>query len=461
MSYNIPSNISNWKFGRNYEKTRTINENVDKSLPYEVVINSDPARAYLMNTNTFAVQALVISHVIGHVVFFTENRYFQRCRRDIIEYMANARDRVNEYERKYGINIVERTVDAGHALQLHSNPFDEETEQEKRKRIYELEKRTSKPRVTQYGDIGTLSIEEPKESIEISDELYNTLLWAKLESTSPVEPTEDILRYLIDNSRALRDFQKDILEVVRTEGQYYYPVINTKLMNEGFATLIHEHVMNQLFIENLLTQEEHGQFNYSNSLVKAQNKFGINPYLIGSGIWKNIKERWDRGQHGQEWDDCKNISELDKWNENKNEGWDRIKETMRTHNDWFFVQNFLTTQLIDELDLYIYKIEEDVYEDRIVRTEHTPEQIRELIINMYANGPFPKILVRKGDYTATDWTLELEHKYGGISLDLKFAAETLVHIFNMWKGTISLKTKVGKEDLMIFVNRDGQVFTAK
>ena len=122
MSYNIPTNISNWKKGRDYEKLRTINENVNNHLPYEVVINSNPARAYLMNNNSLAVQILVISHVIGHSVFFAENVYFKNSRKDIIEFMANAQKRFMSYEARYGLDIVEKTIDAGHSLQLHSLP---------------------------------------------------------------------------------------------------------------------------------------------------------------------------------------------------------------------------------------------------------------------------------------------------------------------------------------------------
>ena len=42
MAYHIPGQVSNWKFGRDYERIRTINENMYDGLPFEVVINSDP-----------------------------------------------------------------------------------------------------------------------------------------------------------------------------------------------------------------------------------------------------------------------------------------------------------------------------------------------------------------------------------------------------------------------------------
>jgi len=104
MAYRIPGNISNWKYGRDYERLRTIHEKVRAGLPLEVVINSDPSRAYLMKDNTLAIQALVMAHVVGHVAFFTMNKYFMNTNKDIIPYMSAATKRFNKYERMYGIN---------------------------------------------------------------------------------------------------------------------------------------------------------------------------------------------------------------------------------------------------------------------------------------------------------------------------------------------------------------------
>ena len=119
MAYRGPTQISSWKFGRDYEKARTVFEQIDPSLPYEVVINDNPARAFLMQSNVFAVQALVMAHVYGHVNFFTENKWFQKSRRDIVALLAEANKRFIEYENIYGIDLVEETIDAGHAIQWH------------------------------------------------------------------------------------------------------------------------------------------------------------------------------------------------------------------------------------------------------------------------------------------------------------------------------------------------------
>ena len=47
-------------------------------LAYEIVINSDPCIAYLMEENTLPMQALVIAHAAyGHNSFFKGNHLFR------------------------------------------------------------------------------------------------------------------------------------------------------------------------------------------------------------------------------------------------------------------------------------------------------------------------------------------------------------------------------------------------
>lgn len=111
MAYIIPTNISHWTAGRDYDRLRTIHEEVQAHLPLEMVINSVPPRAYLSNANTIGIQAFVISHVVGHVYHFTVSKYFNKQRHDIVDFLARAGERFGDYERKYGIGEVEPILD--------------------------------------------------------------------------------------------------------------------------------------------------------------------------------------------------------------------------------------------------------------------------------------------------------------------------------------------------------------
>ena len=438
MAYNIPTNISNWKFGRDYERLRTIYDNIDPSLPYEVVIHDNPARAYLMSSNVFAVQVLVLSHVYGHVNFFTESKWFQKSRQDIVELMSEAQARFNEYERIYGIDAVEQIVDAGHALQWHSNPFETETENDRRKRMFEQKKMVNSPDLSEFNDL----VQRTKPVNDAAN--YNIELWKSLKMKTPVEPVEDILRYVIDNSRILEDWQKDILEIIRTNGQYYWPIIRTKYMNEGYATLIHEHICDKLFNEGLLNAAEHGQFNYSNALVKAKHTFSMNPYHIGSEIWKDVKNRWDKGQYGSEWMECENIIEKEKWDTGDMKGWDKVKEVMRTYTDWFFLQDFLTNKLVEDMELYIYVQQQTspVTIDAII-TDFNSDEVRQMIVNSFAHSGIPKIDVMDGNYL-NNGSILLSHRWAGLPLDKYYTINTMKHIYTIWGRPVYIDSKTMK-----------------
>jgi stage V sporulation protein R len=235
MAYVIPTNFSHWTHGRDYEKIRTIHEQVQANLPLEMVLNSAPPRAYLSNANTLGVNSLVIAHVVGHVHHFTNNKYFNAQQLDIIDYLARASERFIEYERRYGINQVEPIIDAALALRFHSSPWDNETDSEQRERIFEQKKKNAIVTHTQYGEFFE---EDYNKKIKEDVDSYNSKLWIELKNTIPVEPTEDILRFIIDNSKYLDDWQKDILEVNRGVGRYFHANIKNKLMAEGAATCL-------------------------------------------------------------------------------------------------------------------------------------------------------------------------------------------------------------------------------
>ncbi len=443
MAYRIPTNISNWKYGRDYERQKTIYDNMDAGLPYEVVLNTNPVRSYLMKSNTFAVQCLVMAHVCGHAAFFYHNKLFQNTRRDILEVMSSANERFNKYERIYGIDEVEKTEDAGHAIQFHSSPFDNETEEEKIQRIYKQNIKRKNPEISsEFGDI--ITDNEKSSTLDIG--LRNQLLMRSLRLKKPVEPTEDLLRFIIDNSVVLDDWQKDILELLREEGRYYWPQIKTKYANEGFATFIHQKVMNELFKRGFLSDSDHAQYNYANSLVKATNPYSLNPYLIGCSIWEDIEDRWNKGKFGEDWNECINADELENWNKNTMMGMEKVKEVLGTHNDWFFIQEFLTAKLVKDLNIYIYIKQQPVPNwERWVITDHEAEEIRKIIVNSFVHSHIPAIEVVSG---FDQRKIHLNHRWAGADLDPVYTKNTLKHISYLWGGEALLSTKVnGKKKI--------------
>jgi len=434
MAYNMPGQISNWKFGRDYERTRTIYEKMGVGLPYEVVVNTDPARAYLMKDNTIALQVLIIAHVVGHVAFFNMNKYHVENDENIASKLGIASKRFEEYERKYGIDIVEHTIDAGHAIMLHSNPWlKEETESEKLDRIFKrMKKRKHDKESTEFGDMF-----DDDSKVDIDREQWNHRLYMTLKNRTPVQPTEDLLRYIIDHSRSLADWQKDILEIIRAWGQYVWPNIKTKYMNEGFATYWHEKILRQLFKEGLMNADEHAECNYTNSLVKAKNPYSMNPYLIGYEIWDDIIRRWDTGQHGDDYNEIENHEDKLTFDDKSMNGMEKMFRVLRTSNDWMFMNNYITNDLVRKLKLYMY-------------------EIKEIIIKSFSHSGIPKMFIEDGNYFQKGEML-INHEFIGVELNPEYTQKTLEHIQYLWGEKCTLKTNKAKRGFEYVANKSKDV----
>ena len=119
-SVGMPVSYNHWSFGKHFLSTEKSYKRGQMGLAYEIVINSSPCIAYLMEENSLTMQALVIAHAAyGHNSFFKGN-YLFRTWTDadaIVDYMVFAKNYIAECEQRHGIDAVEMVLDSCHALQ--------------------------------------------------------------------------------------------------------------------------------------------------------------------------------------------------------------------------------------------------------------------------------------------------------------------------------------------------------
>ncbi len=118
-SVGMPLGYKHWSYGKQFVLTEKNYRRGQMGLAYEIVINSDPCIAYLMEENTAMMQALVIAHAAyGHNSFFKGNYLFRAWTSAdaIIDYLLFARNYVAECEERYGEETVELFLDSCHAL---------------------------------------------------------------------------------------------------------------------------------------------------------------------------------------------------------------------------------------------------------------------------------------------------------------------------------------------------------
>ncbi|MBI5742257.1 MAG: SpoVR family protein [Candidatus Niyogibacteria bacterium] len=464
MAYMFPTNFSHWSFGRDYEKARTIYDHTGAGIPYEVVWNFDVPRAFIVESNPFALKALVIAHVYGHVDFFLNSRYSGHGRvfSDIAEEARHAAQRFREYELLYGKEAVEKTIDAAMSIRWQAHPdtlFEEELDNEAaRERLMNLERaklRSARDLSSEFSSPPTA-----KEIAAIEGRLR------QLSERVPPEPIYDLLGYIGRYSTRLNSWQRDIISVVRNQARALAPNARTKLLNEGWATFWHARIMRRLFEEKLLTPEEHGIFNDFHSGVTRESRLNFNWYSVGPALIEYIEERWDRGCFGRAYEDCRDPIKKAHWDTGANKGREKILAVRSFYSDRMAVEEFFTDEFIDRIKLYIYEAVTDPHTGDIhyVIAEKDPEVIRGILKSRFAAvmGTQP-IVIKNADHNNRG-ELYLFHDYGatGAELDERYRDGALENLQYLWARKVHLETVIsGKQAVCSYDSKQKKVTVSK
>ena len=417
----MPSHYPHWSYGKNYEKLKTLYDYGVSGLPYEMVINSDPCIAYLMRDNSLTLQVLTLAHVYGHNDFFKNNFTFKTTRPEFtVETFKTHADRVRQYveDPSIGLEKVERLLDAAHALSLQCRrnlAIRKETpEQEKERRLEETQPST-----------------DPFQSIHRRQEYVAPDL-----SKVPLYPDEDILLFIRDYNRNLSDWEKDILTIVHEEAQYFIPQIETKIMNEGYASFWHKRILDALDLPQGMKME----FIVRHTQVLSPIPGGINSYHLGMKIWEDIERRWDHPTP----------EEVKEYGPRTKTGREKIFEVREVERDTSFLRRYLTEDLIRELNLFEYQTRGNERIISRVADKDNWREIKETLIRNVGMGTIPVIKIEDADYN-NNRVLFLKHYHDGRDLHLEYAEKTLSYLHQLWGREVVLETVVnGKRSLLCF-----------
>jgi stage V sporulation protein R len=215
-AYALPARFSHWTFGRDYHVQKTMYE-YGVSRIYELVFNTDPAQAFLLDVNDMVAHKLVIAHVYGHSDFFKNNIYFEHTDRKMIERARLHAERIRHYEMVHGPLVVEQFLDAVLSIEEHIDPVLPTYGAPPRKQ----ETQNAQPAGDTFEDLFYMVQPKPKPEPK--------------PRKIPEEPQKDLLLFIRDHSRVLEDWQRDIISMIREEMLYFLPQIKTKIINEGWA----------------------------------------------------------------------------------------------------------------------------------------------------------------------------------------------------------------------------------
>jgi stage V sporulation protein R len=231
-AYGLPGRFSHWSRGKAYYRMKT-EYDYGLSKIYELVVNTNPSYAFLMEQNDVLQNMVVVAHVLGHTDFFKNNVYFHATPPNMIDKVSVSADRIRKYEYDHGEEEVERFLDAVLAIEEHIDPHVTLKSQTG------TEHQTNEPteashRTSEYDDLWSLS-EREKRRKQQDEERERA---SRKHHRFPAEPEEDLLWFLAEHAPTLQPWQRDILLIVREEMLYFVPQMRTKVSNEGWACLV-------------------------------------------------------------------------------------------------------------------------------------------------------------------------------------------------------------------------------
>ncbi len=433
MAYaGMPSHYPHWSYGKAFEKLKTLYDHGVTGIPYEMVINSSPAIAYLMRDNTLLLQILTIAHVYGHNDFNKNNFTFKSTRAELtVETFKAHALRVRRYveDPSIGMEKVERILDAAHSLQLQCR---------RNLAIRKLSREEQIERAVENAQPRN----DPFQKIHARQERVEPDL-----RRVPTEPDEDVLLFIRDHNPYLADWEKDLLTMVDEEAKFFIAMMETKIMNEGWATYWHKKILESLRLDQGL----HLEFIVRHNQVARPIPGQLNPYHLGLRIWEDVYRRWTEPT----------AEEIKRDGAPTKPAREKLFEIREVERDASFLRRYLTEDLLRDMDIFQYEARGEDYVVSKVADDDGWRDVKETLIKNVGTNSIPVIKVEDADF-GQNRTLYLKHYHDGRDLHLEYAEKTIAYLQRLWAREVVIETTLeGKKSLLCCNDRGFSVRALK
>lgn len=427
-SNGMPIHYHHWSHGKSYLQQKQAYQGGMMGLAYEIVINTKPCIAYCMEANSMAMQALVLAHAsVGHNAFFNMNYLFKHWTDPdaVVDYLIFARNYIRQCEERYGIDEVEEMLDSAHAIRHMS--FDRRkrqstlTEEQERQRQMKLLETLEKEH-TEFDDL--IPFRGEKETEE------------KAKDGTLKEPEENLLYFIEKHAPNLKTWQREVLRIVRTIQQYFYPQMQTQVMNEGWATFSHHYILNRLYDQGKIDEGTllECMTSHTNVIYQQPMSPNFNPYALGFAMFKDIKRMCEEPTP----EDRKWFPDLvgKPWKE-------EMLFAMKNFRDESFIQQYLSPKLMRDFRMFAMTddAEQDHFLVNLIHNDDGYTKIRNQLAEQYKlENKIPNLMITKADMK-NDRTLFVEHRTKkGVLLKDQTAREVMEHLCYLWGYKVVLQT---------------------
>lgn len=432
----LPLMYDHWSFGKSFTQQFQSYKRGYMGLAYEIVINSNPCLAYLMEENTMLMQTLVIAHAsYGHNAFFKNNYLFKQWTdaSGILEYLSFAKKYIRECEEKYGVDAVEDLLDSCHAVKHHGidrykrpNRLSAAEEENRRKEREEYIQ-------SQLNDIWRTIPHNPEHNKDPGAVIP--------EDRFPEEPQENLLYFIEKNAPKLEQWEREIIRIVRNLSQYFYPQMQTQVMNEGYACHTHYKILHRLYDKGIIDEGAMFEFYETHTNVVFQPEYtdprysGINPYALGFTMMQDI-ERVATNPTEEDYDWFRGQSWV-----GSGDWLGTIKWAVANFKDESFIQQFLSPKVMRDFRLFAICDDEQDPEIEVtaIHNKQGYKKVREALSQMYNIGyKLPDIQVFNVDRFG-DRKMTLHHyMVNNKPLHNETTLETLKHVTRLWGYDVQL-----------------------
>ncbi len=426
----MPVSYNHWSFGKHFLSTEKSYKRGQMGLAYEIVINSNPCIAYLMEENSLTMQALVIAHAAyGHNSFFKGNYLFRTWTdaEAIVDYMVFAKNYIAECEQRHGIDAVEALLDSCHALQNYGV--------DRYKRPAKLSLAQENARQKEREEYAQSQVNALWRTVPRRDEEEADVPVVRF----PPEPEENLLYFIEKYAPLLEPWQREMVRITRKISQYFYPQRQTQVMNEGWATFWHYTILHELYKEGIVGDGFMMEFLQSHTNVvfqpsaTSQYYNGINPYALGFAMMSDIRRICeDPTPEDREWFPA--IAGTD-WRK-------ALDFAMRNFKDESFIAQYLSPKLIR--DFHFFAVLDDDRKEKLtisaIHDERGYRYVRQQLAEQYNLGNRePNIQVWQVN-TRDDRALTLRHTQFQRRPLNQQAQEVLKHVARLWGFDVHLDT---------------------
>ncbi len=422
--------------------------------PYETVINTRPVISYYNDNNPDWLNVMIFYHVIAHIDFFQNNKFFEHTWKydfkekaltdkriiaklrstkkrqvDYIIEFARAIDNLVGFYDSYKNEEDETPFKFSDKIDYYFNVFLQQTKKIPMSEFLEEVESYNRYENLPETERDEIFLQQVKIKYPEFDNLFQISLNKKsLENT-------DLLQFILEESEFLNKesnkWMKMIVEIVRDTSLYFSPMIRTKTMNEGWASYWHE----RLFLQDERIKGHEVAFAKINAMVTSVSRVGLNPYAIGWRLFMYIEDAANKGKLSYDFEKIHDLEKRRSYDRDTMNGRDFIFHVRENYCDFTFFNRFVNQDFVDKYNLMV--VGSRINHQRntreyYVKSKKSKDYKQMLFENLY-HPPFIS-------FDTKGKTLILKHHFEGQELYKEYIPNTLLGIEYLWGNPVQLET---------------------